>query len=265
MTAPLSPPPARRIPVDRLVVHQRIVDHLDLSPGDRLLDLGCGTGFTMAAAAGRTPGLSMVGVDLDRAAVASAAAWLAETDARCGWAVTDVGTPLPLRDASFTRTVCHDVLEYLEDPVALLAEAERVLRPGGLSVWSHTDYDALVIGGADRLLTRRIVGAYADSSYLGLERSDAQMGRKLAAVVDRSPLQRTGIDAAVLVTTSLTGPGRFRVDDIASTVAAGGRRHEVDVEPAEIDEWVAQLAAADERGEFFYSQIAYVVTATTGS
>lgn len=260
MTAPVTRPPAPRVPVERLRVHQRIVDHLGLVPGDVLLDLGCGTGFTMATAASRTAGLTMVGVDLDGDAVASATSWLAATDARCGWALSDIGAPLPLRDASFTHTVCHDVLEYLEDPVHLLAEASRVLRPGGVAVWSHTDYDALVIGGADRMLTRRIVSAYADVSYQGLERSDAQMGRKLAAVVDRSPLQRTGIDAAVLITTSLAGPGRFRVDDIAATVAGHGGA--TGAGPGDVEDWVAQLAAADRRGDFFYSQIAYVVITT---
>ncbi len=260
-SVPAPAAPAWRIPVERLKVHQAIVDHLDLGSGDVLVDLGCGNGFTLATAASRVAGLSIVGMDLDGDAVAAAARWLAETDARARWLQGDVGAPLPLRDGLATRVVCHDVLEYLEDPVGLLAEACRVMRPGALSVWSHTDYDALVIGGADRLLTRRVVGAYADASYLGLGRSDAQMGRKLVAVVDRSPLQRTGVDAAVLIATALDGPGRRRVEDIASTVVGAARRGEVDVRPEEVEQWSAQLAAADADGSFFYSQTAYLVTA----
>jgi len=34
-----------------------------------------------------------------------------------------------------------------------------------------------------------------------------------------------------------------------------------DVAPADVEEWSAQLSAADEGGEFFYSQTAYIVTA----
>jgi len=63
------------------------------------------------------------------------------------------------------------------------------MRPGAISVWSHVDYDALVISGADRLLTRRIGNAYGEASYLERGCTDAQMGRRLAAVVDKSPLR----------------------------------------------------------------------------
>lgn len=251
-----------RVPVERLHVHQAIVDRLDLSSGDILLDLGCGNGSTLATAVSRVAGLSLIGMDADAGALAGAQSWLAETDARCEWLQGDAGSPLPLPDASVTRVVCHDVLEYLADPVRLLAEASRVMRSGAVSVWSHTDYDAIVIGGADRLLTRRIMNAYADASYLDLAQCDAQMGRKLTAVVDRSPLQRTTVGAAVLIATTLEDPGRRRIDDIAATVVGGGRRGEIDVAPEEVEEWVAQLIASDQRGDFFYSQTAYIVTAT---
>lgn len=258
MIAPHRPPSAGRIPVERLRVHQAIVDHLSLARGDTLLDLGCGNGFTLATAATRVAGLSLIGIDADADALAAAESALADTDSQCRWLLGDVGTPLPLPDGSVTRVVSHDVLEYLENPVDLLTEASRVMLPGAVSVWSHTDYDALVIGGADRRLTRRIVSAYGDASYdayaanLNLGRSDAQMGRKLAALVDSSPLRRTAVDAAVLIATRLDGegPGRRRIDDIAATVAGG-----------EVDEWMDQLVAADRRGEFFYSQTAYMVTA----
>lgn len=258
----LRAPAPGRVPVERLHVHQAIVDHLDLSYGDVLLDLGCGNGSTLATAVSRVSGLFLIGVDTDADALAGAQSWLSETDAHGDWLHGDVGSPLPLPDASVTRVVCHDVLEYLDDPVSLLAEASRVMRPGSVSVWSHTDYEALVIGGADRLLTRRIVSAYADASYLDQARSDAQMGRKLAAVVDRSPLQRTAVAAAVLIATSLEDPGRRRIEDIAATVAGSGRRGEVDVAPGEVDEWVAQLSSSDQQGDFFYSQTAYIVSAT---
>ncbi len=170
-----------------------MVDHLDLGPEDILLDLGCGEGFTLATAASRVPGLSLVGTDLDGVALASARAWLAATGRRVTLFEGDVGSPLPLRDGSVTRTVCHDVLEYLDEPVRLLVEASRVLRRGAVSVWSHTDYAAIVVGGADRVLTRRVMGAYADAAYLDLGHSEAEMGRGLATVVDRSPLRRTDV------------------------------------------------------------------------
>jgi len=265
MTAPHPPPTAWRVPVERLRIHQAIVDHLALGPHDVLLDLGCGNGFTLATAASRVAGLSLIGVDADAGALAAARSWLGETDARCQWFLGDVGAPLPIPDDSVTRVVCHDVLEYLDDPVALLAEAVRVMQPDALSVWSHVDYEALVVGGADRLLTRRVVNAYADASYLRGRRSDAQMGRKLVAVVGRSRLRRLGVDASVLIATDLEGPSRRRVDDIAATVRRAADRGAADVTSEDLDEWLRQLAVAGQRGEFFYSQTAYIVTARSPS
>lgn len=245
--------------LERLRVHQAIVDHLDIGPGDVLLDLGCGQGLTLATAASRLAGMSMIGLDLDAPSLRAASASLAGT--ACGWLQADVGAPLPLRSGSVSCVVCHDVLEYLDDPVCLLVEASRVMRPGALSVWSHTDYAAITIGGADRLLTRRILSAYADASYLGLRRSDAEMGRKVVAAVDRSPLQRTGVDAAVLIATELAGPGRARVDDIARTVARHGDSNAVETTEGDVEEWLAQLATAETERSFFYAQTAFLVTA----
>jgi len=74
----------------------------------------------MATAASREPGLEMIGIDVDEEAITSATSWLELTDARCRWFRGDLGDPLPLPDASVTRVACHDVLECLDDPVALL-------------------------------------------------------------------------------------------------------------------------------------------------
>jgi SAM-dependent methyltransferase len=257
---PVPRPPAGRLPVARLRTHNALVDRLGATAGDVLLDLGCGDGLTMATAATRVPGLSLVGLDVDGEALAEAAAWLNELGARHQLARADLDSPLPVPDASVTHVVCHDVLECLADPLTLLTEASRVLRPGGTSVWSHVDYDSVVIAGADRARTRRMAQAYADLPREGI-RTDAQMGRNLAAIVARSPLRRTAVDASGLLATELDGPARHRIDDMVGTLRRSARAGRAQVEEDEVDRWEAELVRADERGEFFYAQTAYVVTA----
>ena len=252
-----------RLPVDRLRIHQAIVDQLRLTPGDTLLDVGCGNGLTLATAASRCPELSVIGIDVDEEAVAAAESWLGETDACCRWFCGDLAAPLPLPDDSVTRVVCHDVLECVEDAGRVLDEAARVMRPGSVSVWSHVDYEAILVGGGDRMLTRRMVNAYADASYLKVGNSDAQAARKLAAMIDRSTLSRVGIDTGSMIATDLAGPGRRRIDDIARTVIRSADSGGTDVHPDEVAEWTASLERAEERGEFFYSQTAYIVTAAS--
>jgi SAM-dependent methyltransferase len=96
-------------------------------PGRRVLDLGCRYGaLTRAYAAGN----EVTGVDVDREALAEAAELGIETR----WA--DVDEPLPFEDASFDVVVAGELLEHVRSPAGLVAEAMRVLRPGGQFVAS---------------------------------------------------------------------------------------------------------------------------------
>ncbi|HEX2272743.1 MAG TPA: methyltransferase domain-containing protein [Acidimicrobiales bacterium] len=252
---------AWRVPVRRLRTHNAIVDRLGLAPGAVLLDLGCGNGFTLATAASRVADLTLIGLDLDDAALAAARSWLDDMGARHELLRADVGARLPLPSGSVTHVVCHDVLENLKDPVGLMVEAHRVLVAGGTSVWSHVDYDSVVVSGADRRLTRRVVQAYGDASREGMERTDAQMGREVAALVAQSPLVRAEVDAHVLIATELEGPGERRIEDMAATVRRSAERGEADLGVEDVDAWVAQLRLAHDRRQFFYAQTAYIVTA----
>ncbi len=91
--------------------------------GSRVLDLGCRSG---ALTRHLLPGNHVVGLDVDRAALEKAAALGIET------VVADVEQPLPFPDGSFDAVVAGELLEHLRFPDALVAEARRVLRAGGV-------------------------------------------------------------------------------------------------------------------------------------
>ena len=96
-------------------------------PSRRVLDLGCRYGaLTQAYAAGN----DVVGVDVDREALAEAAKLGIETR----WA--DVDEPLPFEDTAFDVVVAGELLEHVRDPEFLVGEARRLLRPGGTFVGS---------------------------------------------------------------------------------------------------------------------------------
>ncbi len=96
-------------------------------PGTRLLDLGCGTGWLAAHYPDYT--------GMDGSAEAVALAREQGRNVQHG----DLTAPLPFPDATFGGVVLKDVLEHVPDPVAVVLEARRVLRPGGLLFASSPD------------------------------------------------------------------------------------------------------------------------------
>jgi len=110
-----------------------------LQPGDRVLDVACGTGlvtFPAADAVGSSG--SVVATDLSDAMVAHVAA---EAHRRNLLQVTSSrmdAERLELPDGSFDAVLCALGLMYVPDPRAALREIRRVLRPGGraaIAVW----------------------------------------------------------------------------------------------------------------------------------
>jgi arsenite methyltransferase len=145
------------------VVEQRrlTLEVLDPKPGERVLDIGSGPGFfacEIAAIVGEEG--SVHGVDPSESMLAIAAhreraPGSAPVEFRPGDALE-----LPYADASFDAAVSTQVYEYLEDMPGALAEAHRVLRPGGRLLVLDTDWDSIVWRSSDRERMRRVLAAW---------------------------------------------------------------------------------------------------------
>jgi ubiquinone/menaquinone biosynthesis C-methylase UbiE/uncharacterized protein YbaR (Trm112 family) len=124
---------------------------LGLGPGDRVIDLGCGSGRSIIWNA--DTGAAFVGVDVSPhfAREARATADLALADLR----------QLPFGERTFSKGYALDVLEHLSPEAldAMLREAARVIEPGGaLFVYSHVRKNAAIAQGlrAINALARRL-------------------------------------------------------------------------------------------------------------
>jgi demethylmenaquinone methyltransferase/2-methoxy-6-polyprenyl-1,4-benzoquinol methylase len=108
-----------------------MVSRLDVSAGDRVLDVATGTAGVAIATAQRT-GARVVG--LDQSPEMLAGGRRAVADAGQGGRVSFVlgqGERLPFGDGAFDAVTFTYLLRYVDDPPATLRELARVLRPGG--------------------------------------------------------------------------------------------------------------------------------------
>lgn len=143
---------------------------LDLRPGERVLDLGCGEGrHTISAYL--LAEVDVYGVDLSANDLATAKRRLDEfalepraSEHACTF-IRASGLQLPFADNSFDKVICAEVLEHIPDYQAMLLEVRRVLKPGGIFAasvprffpewvcWQLSDEYHEVEGGHVRIFT----------------------------------------------------------------------------------------------------------------
>ncbi|HXW64991.1 MAG TPA: methyltransferase domain-containing protein [Burkholderiaceae bacterium] len=101
-----------------------LLDVAGVGPGQKLLDVCCGTGLVAVRALDR--GADVVGIDISEEMVAAATAKRLRATFRTGDAEA-----LPFPDAVFDRVICNFGLFHVAEPDRAIAEAARVLRHGG--------------------------------------------------------------------------------------------------------------------------------------
>ena len=136
---------ALTLPAEAVV--QALVALLPDDPG-RLLDIGTGTGALLEQVAPRVR--TAIGIDASRSMLALARTRLARGGlGHCSVRLGDMYR-LPFADGAFDVAVVQMVLHYAEDPAGAIAEAARVLRPGG-----HLIVVDLALHAEAALVTRR--------------------------------------------------------------------------------------------------------------
>jgi arsenite methyltransferase len=145
------------------VVEQRRIVRaaLDLQPGEDVLDIGSGPGLLAAEIAADVGAQGSVhGVDPSESMLAIAARRERRADSAPLTFAAGDAYALPFPDGSFDAAVSTQVFEYLPDVPGALAEAHRVLRPGGRLLILDTDWDSIVWHSRDLERMRRVLTAW---------------------------------------------------------------------------------------------------------
>ena len=223
-------------------------------PGDRVLDVGCGPGFYVAEILDEVgPEGSVVGVD-GSAAMLGLAGLEIEGSPNAEFVQGDA-TSLPVGDADFDAALSVQVLEYVADIPAALAEIHRALRPGGrVAIWD-VDWTTASMRTAESDRMRRVLDAWDDHlTHVALPRTLSAQLRD--AGFDDRP------DARALVRDR-----RAQCRDVRRLPRRLHRavRHRSRRPPGARGPCLGRRAARlAQRGEFYFAVIQFLFTATRG-
>jgi SAM-dependent methyltransferase len=159
---------------------------------------------------------------------------------------------LPFAEGAFDAAVCVSVLAFCEEPVEVLKEVRRALRPGGRLVIACGDEDTRIYNVRDRDRGRRIERAIADRSC------DPWIGRRLAHMLELSGFRCVRESVAADVERTLQ-PGS------AGYVLAHGLREylltNANIDVDDYESWIADLRAAELDGSYCYAAMTFVYLA----
>ncbi|HEV2067435.1 MAG TPA: methyltransferase domain-containing protein [Thermomicrobiales bacterium] len=268
--SPSAPPPVNPAQVyDDVLVPamfkpwaDELLARVPIRPGDRVLDIACGTGAVTRKLVPRIgPEGAVTGLDINPAMLAVARAKPAPHGAPIRW-VEGSGEDLPFDDASFDAVVCQQGLQFMPDRATAVREMRRVLRAGGTagaSMWRDTRYQGL-LGAISEAMDRHFGKPANDPFSFGdaaIVRSlfvDAGFGDVTVEAVRRQvhfrsadELVRMAVSAAAAVIPELAEASETRREEAIAAIRE------------EVRDAIA--AAQDGEGATF-SMEAHVVTAT---
>ena len=227
---------------------RRSFDALALRTGMSVLDVGCGTGDDARAIA------EIVGPSGNVCGLDSSIAMLEAARSRgVPGNVTFVegrAESLPFPDARFDAARAERVFQHLGDPQLAARELRRVLRSGGKAFVLDPDWETVLIAGADRGITRRIVHALAERL------ANASAGGNTPGL-----LRAAGF-SAVVATPVLSTPVLARSYDLFVGAAIDYALSSNAVNADEIALWLRSLLEAEQRGEFLCAVTAVATLAT---
>lgn len=181
-------------------LRRRFLRFVPVRPGQRVLEVGCGTGVVvrdLAALVGSRG--QVVGVDPSRSMLGAARA-LARGHplrGRMRWRQAS-GAALPFADGRFDAVLSITVLLHVADPEAVVREMARVTRPGGHVGVQDQDFGTVAVTHPDRALTERIMWGVASRMY-----PEPHSGRRLPGLLRAVGLEDVRLSTDVFQDTTL--------------------------------------------------------------
>jgi ubiquinone/menaquinone biosynthesis C-methylase UbiE len=216
---------------------------IDLPRPAAVLDLGCGTGVVARALAARD-GFAGTVTGIDQSAeFITAAEGLAARDGVAGSVQFAVGDAYALEfpASSFDAAIAHTLVSHVRDPLAVITEAARVVRPGGFVAVFDGDYASLTFGCSDPRL-----GEAVEPAVQATIMSSPRVMRELPRLLAQAGLHLFATQAHVYAE---TGSSTFLLnlaETYAPLAASTGQPS-----AAQVEAWLADQRRSAADGTFF--------------
>lgn len=229
----------------RDILRRRRLVHevLDARPGERVLDVGCGPGFFATELLERVgPAGSVTGID-SSAAMLGVAVRRTEQHENVAFHQANA-TELPVADGTFDAALSVQVLEYVPDVAAAIAEIYRALRPGGRVVIWDVDWSTVSWQSRDQERMRRMLDAW--DTHL----THPALPRTLASQLRRAGFENVEIAGHAFVTTAWDPEtyGGALVDQIVRHATEKGG-----IAADDAGAWKVEQQQLDAAGEFYFA------------
>ncbi len=184
-----------------------------ITPTDRVLDVGCGTGSTTRAAAARAVHGAVLGVDLSSAMLTVERRRAGDEGLANVEFVQADAQVHPFDEASFDVAVSRTAVMFFADRAAALANVRRALRPGGrlvLLVWQSPDRNAWFLELTGALAAGRSLPAPPPGAPHPFSMADPAATRAVLVEAGCTDVEVTGLERPMLL-----GPDPQRAHDFA--------------------------------------------------
>jgi ubiquinone/menaquinone biosynthesis C-methylase UbiE len=164
--------------------------NLVLEPGERLLEIGCGVGAVLGQIGLAYPDVQLLGIDISPAQIEAAKRHLQGLGLDQVELVVGDGAALPWPNDQIDRVRLVWVMEHLSNPIAVLEEAKRVLRPGGTIHLTETDYASLRVSPPDPAIEVLLQAFINHFNHHG----DAHAGPRLGPWLEHSGFREASVE-----------------------------------------------------------------------
>jgi ubiquinone/menaquinone biosynthesis C-methylase UbiE len=222
-------------------LRRRFLRFVPVRPGQRVLEIGCGTGVVLrdlmrlVGKRGEVTGLDPSRTMLERARGLARGAAGGPLRLRHG-----DGNQLPFAGGRFDVALAITVILHVAEPLRVVKELVRVTRAGGRVGLQDQDFGLVAAAHPDRALTDRILDGVAARIY-----EEPYSGRRLPALLREAGLEQVRVLADVYQDTALTGFSRAFLERRAENAVRFGI-----VDAAAAERWLDGFNEYLARGAF---------------